>query len=320
MGKTLLFFTLIIIIPLTLSGQKIDNIASFRQITSDSYFRFNYENDYFNATDRDYTQGYSFELVTPWLAKNPANHLLVKVPDSKYQYGVAIEHIGFTPYRYVSDEIQYGDRPFASAIMLKSFVIAADTIHKSRFSSALSIGLIGPGAFGGEMQTEIHRATGNKIPEGWRHQIRNDLVLNYEVNYEKRLLRYRNNLSVQATGKLRIGTLNTNASAGLAVMLGVFSTDYNPNKNDRKYQLYLYSQPLLSVVGYDATLQGGFFNRKSPYTISSSAIERFTLQHNYGLILQTRTMYFEYSRSAITREFNTGRAAGWGGVKIGFRF
>ena len=80
MGKTLLFFTLIII-PVTLSGQKIDNMASFRQITSDSYFRFNYENDYFNATDRDYTQGYSFELVTPWLAKNPANHLLVHLVD-----------------------------------------------------------------------------------------------------------------------------------------------------------------------------------------------------------------------------------------------
>ena len=40
-----------------LSAQRIDNTVSFLNVNSDKYFRFHYENDYFTATDRYYTQG-----------------------------------------------------------------------------------------------------------------------------------------------------------------------------------------------------------------------------------------------------------------------
>ena len=53
-------------------AQKIDNMVSFRDIKSEYYFRINYDNDYFSATDKNYTQVYSFELATPSLSKNPA--------------------------------------------------------------------------------------------------------------------------------------------------------------------------------------------------------------------------------------------------------
>jgi len=41
------------------------------------------------------------------------------------------------------------------------------------------------------MQIGIHEATGNKTPRGWGNQIKNDLVMNYEVGYEKQLLQYK---------------------------------------------------------------------------------------------------------------------------------
>jgi len=74
------------------------------------------------------------------------------------------------------------------------------------------------------------------------------------------------------------------------------------------------------VIGYDATLQGGLFNRKSVYNVSSNDIERFTATFNYGFVVQTKTLYFEYARSAITREFESGSSAKYGGIKIGFTF
>jgi lipid A 3-O-deacylase len=37
--------------------QKIDNMASFRNIKSNSYFRVNLDNDYFTSSDKDYTGG-----------------------------------------------------------------------------------------------------------------------------------------------------------------------------------------------------------------------------------------------------------------------
>jgi lipid A 3-O-deacylase len=93
----------------------------------------------------------AFELVLPVFEKNPTNHLFFIPKGTTTKYGLAIEHIGYTPNHYELPYIQFGDRPFAAAIMLKSFVIATDTIHKSRLTSSLSLGLIGPGTFGKEM-------------------------------------------------------------------------------------------------------------------------------------------------------------------------
>ncbi|WP_396191707.1 lipid A deacylase LpxR family protein [Flavobacterium sp.] len=303
-----------------LLAQKIENTASFRDIKSDSYFRFNYDNDYFGSTDENYTQGYNFELVAPFLEKNPVNKLFLKPKNSEFKYGLSIEHIGFTPFSIGSPEIQLGDRPFAAAIMLKSFSIATDTIQKSRLVSTLSIGLIGPGAFGKEMQVGIHEATGNTIPMGWQNQIKNDVVLNYELIYEKQLVRYNNLFALNANTKMQLGTLFTNASVGFNTSFGIINSAFTSVKNKNKFQLYLFLQPSINIIGYDATLQGGLFNDKSPYTISSNSIERFTAQSNYGLILQTKTLYFEYFIAHLTREFKTGSSAKYGGIKIGFKF
>ena len=78
-----------------------------------------------------------------------------------------------------------GDRLFTAAFMLKSFAISTDPQRKSSFTSLLTLGLIGPGACGEEMQAGIHKATGKKEPLGWGNQIKNDVVLNYRVSYEK---------------------------------------------------------------------------------------------------------------------------------------
>ena len=318
--KNYLYSLLLLCFINTSYSQKIDNMASFRDIKGENYFRFNYDNDYFGSTDENYTQGYNFELVAPFLKNNPINSLFYKPKNSEIKYGLSIEHIGFTPFSIGSSEIQYGDRPFAAAIMLKSFSIATDTIQKSRFVSALSVGLIGPGAFGKEMQVGIHKATGNTIPMGWQYQIKNDLVLNYEINYEKQLINYASLLNVNLDTKAKIGTLFTNVSLGFNATLGIINAPFSSLKNKNKFQIYLFAQPQVNFIGYDATLQGGLFNKKSPYTIDSSSIERATLQNNYGIVIQTRSIYFEYYLTQLTKEFKTGEAVKWGGIKFGFKF
>lgn len=89
-------------------AQKIDNLVSFRDINSANYFRFNYDNDYFAASDKNYTQGYSFELVSPFFESNPINHLLYKPKDEEIRYGLAVEHLGYTPNHYEDPDIQFG--------------------------------------------------------------------------------------------------------------------------------------------------------------------------------------------------------------------
>lgn len=300
-------------------AQKIDNTASFRDVKSDNYFRFHYDNDYFTGTDQFYTQGYTFELVAPIFKKNPVNFLFVKLKNSSEKNGISLEHIGFTPTTIKSNEILYGDRPFAASIFLKSFKIESDTINKIRIASSLSLGIIGPGAFGYEMQKGIHEWIGDEIPMGWQYQIKNDVVINYELSHEKQLFRWKDYFALNSNLTARLGTLNTNASVGLTATLGLINSPFTSVYDKNKFQIYLYSQPSANFIGYDASLQGGLFNRSSPYTIPNSDMERITLQNNFGIVMQWKSLFLEYNRVFLTREFETNKSHKWGGFRIGFK-
>lgn len=301
----------------TLFAQKIDNTVSFRDIKSDGYFRFLYDNDFFTSSDLYYTQGYTFELVKPWLKENPVNKLLLQPKNSEMRYGLSFEQTGYIPTDISADEILYSDRPYAATIALKSFTIATDTISKSRLSASLTIGMTGPVALGDEMQTGIHKWIGDQLPMGWKYQIKNDIILDYELAYEKQLFQAYNVLRINLDTKARLGTLNTHASAGINATLGLLNVPFTTSAHNKKFSCYLYAQPVIKVVGYDATLQGGLFTN-SPYTIPDSHMERIVMQNNYGIVIQFRKLYLEYSRTDITKEFKTGRAHKWGGFKVGF--
>ena len=281
--------TLIIsLTPFFLLAQRIDNTAAFRQINSDKYFRYNYDNDYFTATDEYFTQGINLELVHPALKKNPLTHALLRFKNNPVKYGLCIEQNGYTPSSIGSDDILYGDRPFAADIMLKTFSISTDTGQSSRLSAILSTGVIGQAAFGGEEQTAIHRALKNVLPHGWQHQIRNDVAINYDLGYEKALFQYKNVFLLASQANIRLGTLSNKAQVGVSMMLGKFNTpfgDFNVKPRNR-FQRYVYNQSLVGVVGYDATLQGGVFNHNSPYTVPSGDVSRVTVQDNFGAVLR----------------------------------
>lgn len=301
-------------------AQKIDHLSSYSDIQSNNYFRFNYDNDLFAGTDQNYTQGFSFELVAPFLHANPVNHLFYRPKDFEIRYGLSLEHIAFTPAHFELPEIQIGDRPFAAAVYVKSFMIATDFEKARRFTSSVSVGIIGPTAFGDAMQTTIHKATESQIPLGWDNQIENDLVLTYEMGFEKQLLRVKDLFSLQAQTSVAIGTLFTGATLGMNMTFGIINSPFQIGTNTKGFQLYAYAAPLMNVIGYDATLQGGLINDMSPYTIAAKDVERVTGQFNYGIVLQIKKVYFEYSRTALTKEFATGHSAKWGGIKLGFEF
>ncbi|HWZ21266.1 MAG TPA: lipid A-modifier LpxR family protein, partial [Cytophagaceae bacterium] len=102
-------------INITAFAQAIDNTASFRMINADRYVRLNYENDYFTNSDNNYTQGINIEVVSPAMKKFPTNRLLPASKSSRNQYGISIEHNGYTPESIRHNEILYGERPFSSA-------------------------------------------------------------------------------------------------------------------------------------------------------------------------------------------------------------
>jgi len=299
------------------SAQRISNTALYRNIGSPNYFRIHYENDYFSATDIYYTQGINLEYVSPAVGKLWSSKLLVHSASKENKFGISAEHEGFTPTSISHPEILYGDRPFAACLFLKTFSMVNDASKRERISSALSAGVIGPAAGGQEMQEAIHRWINAEQPQGWQNQIQNDLILNYQVECERGLFASNNYFSFSGKAGARAGTFSTKAYAGAILMAGYFDDPYaNFSKQKLNSQVYWYAEPLVNVIGYDATLQGGMLNKSSPYTISSADINRFVFQGNTGVVIKISTWQFEYFQSYLTQEFVTGRYHIWGGVRV----
>lgn len=304
------------LMPALVLCQRIDNTAAYRTPNSSSYTRILYDNDFFSATDKYYTQGYTIEWVSPVLRKNPLNKALVGFKNGTTQYGVAFDHFGFTPTSIESNEILVGDRPFAAFLALKTFSMSLDTAKKARISSALSLGMIGPVAFAEGMQRGIHKLMNGIDPRGWQFQIQNDVAITYEINYEKQIFAHPEFFSLNTNAQLRVGTINNKVSTGFTAMVGLVQPPFAARK-PKTFQFYFYAQPLVSLVGYDATLQGGLFGR-SPYSLNAGQVRRATFQANAGLVLQYKKLYLEYTQSYISQEFVGGKNHRWGGLRVGF--
>lgn len=299
----------------------IDNTAIYRNLSAEKSLRLHYENDYFSKSDIYYTQGINLEFVHPVFQKFQGSRLLAGLTNPQRKYGIAAEHLGFTPTSISFRKIIAGDRPFAASLLLKLFSASTDSLRKYRITSSISAGVIGPVAGAKEFQSAIHRWINDTEPMGWNNQIRNDIILNYEANFVKGIFSFKNFLTLAGKVGGRAGTFNTKLNAGVIMMTGLFDDPWKFfARANRNFQIYVYEEPLISLVGHDATLQGGLFNKNSPYTISASDLERVVFQNNAGLVIQFKKMNVEYFQSYLTEEFRTGRSHHWGGVRIGLKF
>lgn len=317
--KNTRLFLLIFFTPILLDAQAIDNTGIFRSVNERNYFRFSYDNDFFTATDQYYTQGINFEIVNSRFQKNPLNKLLLKYSDGSNKYGLAIEHDGYTPSSIRHEEIILNDHPFVAALMLKTFSISVNKSGTNRFTSTISLGVIGPDAFGMEMQKSIHKALNNIEPLGWQHQIHNDVIINYEFGFDKLMIDQKY-FSLNSNSQIRVGTFNDKIKSGFTFSFGKINSPFSKGNSAKEFHLYIYNQALASIIGYDATLQGGMFNKSSPYTLTNNEISRFTFQDNYGIVLTYRKIYLEYLQSFTTREFKAGNYHRYGGIKLGLSF
>jgi lipid A 3-O-deacylase len=322
----LLFLTFL---TFCLAAQTVNNTASFRTINNDSYCRLHYENDYFGGTDKYYTQGINFEIASPFFSKTPIHKFLLGAKENTL-YGLSIEHNGYTPTSITDSLIRNNDRPYAGVFFLKFFSIYNKPEKHLRAISSLSLGIIGSAAGGEEMQKTIHRRINDRQPRGWQYQIKNDLVLNYEIGIEKNILRSKKYFLLNGFANARAGTLNDKLSTGFVLMIGkinsAITTTFSANENNdksatkEKFTFHMYMQPIINMVGYDATMQGGIFTKNNVYTIPSNNIERITFEGNVGIVLKIEGIYLEYFLSRITKEFSAGLSHNNGGIRIGWKF
>lgn len=300
-----------------LVSQAVSTTGIERDLQQDRSWRLSYDNDFFAATDLYFTQGLVLEVVSPALRRLPVMPLLFRPRGSTNRFGVAFEDDGYTPSDLKASQILVGDHPYAGTKQLRAFVLSYDPTRQRRFTSSLNVGIIGQGAGGKEIQTWIHRKTGNTIPQGWQHQIRNDVILNYEASVEEPIWRRGSRMLLTRSATARLGTLNTAVSAGVTLLAGRLGEQQVNSSGAARTAWYAYAKPQVNLVGYDATLQGGLFNRSSPYVIAARDLSRLVVRQQIGIVLRTPVVYVEYYRTFATREFRGALAHGSGGVLIG---
>ncbi len=233
--------------------------------------------------------------------------------------GVAIQHNAYTPTNITRGDILYGDRPYTAALMLQLFNIDRDTNRRQRLSTTLSLGVMGPHASGKWMQEGIHRGLNNVMPQGWKYQLNNDVIVNYTANYVRTLVAANNHFMLNGLGSAAIGTLNDKVSVGFNLMAGSYNDDYAV-VNRKKFRTYVYAQPQASFVAYNATLQGGMFTKNNIYSISAKDIERLVFSGRAGIVFQFAGIYLEHFYAISSKEFTTQKNSLWGGIQMGVAF
>jgi len=288
---------------------------------TESYVRLHYDNDFFSATDRYYTQGIQLQFIHRWVRFSPVAYALAGFgKNARNYYGLNFEQDCFTPKSIRYDTVNFLERPFAATAFVSHFRISLDEPRKQLLQTQLDLGVIGPCAYCEEEQKAIHKALVNIQPLGWEAQIASDYIINYRIAYEKAIL-YVPHAQVMATSALRAGTLYTDGSLGMHARVGWMNPYFNNLGIDpsggRRFQLYLFLNANARLVAYNATMQGGvFYNQNSTFTIPDQDISRVVLDGTAGIHLVIRRVRLEYSRSYITPEFVRGVDHGWGRVAV----
>src|SRR6218665_163038 len=180
-----LFLCLVICLPLF--SQDSSAVPSSGSKT-ENYVSLQYDNDFFSATDRYYTQGILLSFIHPVVRYSPFAYALIRLNKQALNYyGFHLQQDVFTPksIRYMEGAIYYGERPFTAVFFMSHSLVSMDSRKKHLLRTRLDLGIIGPAAKGEEEQKGIHKALDNIEPQGWQNQLANDVVLNYRLHYQK---------------------------------------------------------------------------------------------------------------------------------------
>jgi lipid A 3-O-deacylase len=303
--------------------------ATFITLNREVLLKINFDNDILNNTDRFYTNGIRIEIISPTLRAFPLNFLMLPYRGSGMNYyGLMIVQNMYTPSTTKIGGILYGDRPYAAYLFLGNYKISNDPEKRFRQTSELDLGVIGPYSFGGFVQKSFHATVPtNNEPLGWLYQVQNDLVLNYNLCFEKGFVSSRS-FELNVYGAPVLGTLYTNVGGGIRLRggllnpyftnLGISKARFNRKMGLRNTQLFMSLYLEGRAVGYDATLQGGLFNQSSVYKISSQGISRFVFEGNVGITFTHGGFMFEIGQYLLSPEFHNGWWHHW--VHTGLTF
>ena len=192
----------------------------------------------------------------------------------------------------------------------------AKTTNDRYLRHEFSFGCVGPCSQAEETQIEWHELFGLIHPDGWDLQIKNQLALQYFVEYKTKRHEVFPMISLHPRYRASLGTVFNNISLGGEFLIGDI---INPINSEWRWDLFVHND--IKFVAYDGTLEGSLFNNNSEHTVDPS---RVVLENGVGLRLNYKQLLFEYRFVGKSTEIKEQDWKFWdhkyGSFKFGMKF
>lgn len=165
------------------------------------------------------------------------------------------------------------DHPYAGWLY-GGFFKETHRIDGSRLRVGIDIGCLGPCAGGDWTQTQFHRLLGQPVPQGWSKQVRNEPGIVAHADFAPIRWMVGPSTDITPSVNARFGNIFVDAGAGLQLRTGRL------NVLPGEATLHAFLRADAHVVGYNATLQGGYFSKRDPHTVKP---KRFVGEAQIGL-------------------------------------
>lgn len=288
---------------------------------------FQIENDRIANTDRHYTNGFRFSYVSNLESDGPM--WVRKLLDLLYpvaeihggRFGAAFGQNIYTPADTDAVALVPDDRPYAG------WLYGAVSLHAETTQDVAALtwdvldtvefnfGVIGPYAFGEEVQNTYHGLIGVSRSNGWDNQLDNEpaLALFAERKWRRQIGRHLGfDIDAIPHAGVALGNVAVSANLGLTIRVGRgLKMDFGPPhirptlsgleavKPDRDFSWYFFATGEGRAVAHDIFLDGNTFT-------DSHNVDRraFVGDVQFGVVAQYHDVRMSFTHVYRSREFD----------------
>lgn len=201
----------------------------------DNTFIFYWENDVFSGTDRNYTNGFKITWISgalgsyaddsrlpAWSNKSIESLPVINPPTTTKHVALSLGQKIYTPNDLDNPNLIPDDRPYAGWTYAGITLLSKSEKVLDAFE--LDLGLIGPQSYARDTQEKMHDILESRSPQGWDHQLKNEVGVNlvYERKWRLLQLGFENShiFDFIPHAGMALGNVHTYANGGMEFRLG----------------------------------------------------------------------------------------------------
>lgn len=202
---------------------------------------FYFENDLFNGTDSNYTNGVKYSIISPDLSPHAPDGKLPRrileyvqalpliaesTPNYTHKVEFSLGQNMYTPADISETELIVDDRPYAGWTYVSTAYHRKNeqTAHfQSMDTIEIQLGIVGPESFAEESQKLVHEVRDLTRPNGWDNQLKNEPGLAIIYEHKWLFLPGKNEqfgYTAMAHAGAALGNVYTYANAGAEFRIG----------------------------------------------------------------------------------------------------